>query len=205
MELQGWNLVETELTVNAHVNRNRRVRWYEIPQTDKVSIRFPLQIGLTSEVLDQEPNDTVETAQEVTLPMVVNGRIDKPDDRDVFRFEGRGTLVAEVLGRRAGSPIDSSLSLTDSTGKELGFNDDYWDKTQSLITHHADSRLTAALSGKPPFYLHLSDALWRRGFHLPALHQASRARFRCAGGAVVHYRPARIDGADHGARHEGPV
>ncbi|MFC1596592.1 PPC domain-containing protein [Planctomycetota bacterium] len=158
IELQGWNLVETKLKVNAHVNRNRRVRWYSVPQTDKVSIRFPLQIGLTSEVLDQEPNDTVETAQEVTLPMVVNGRIDKPDDRDVFRFEGRGTLVAEVLGRRAGSPIDSSLSLTDSTGKELGFNDDYWDKTQSLITHHADSRLTAALSGKAPFYLHLSDA-----------------------------------------------
>ncbi|NQT11601.1 MAG: peptidase [Planctomycetes bacterium] len=164
IELQGWNLVETNLKVNALVNRNRRVRWHSVPQTDKVTIRFPLQIGLTSEVLDQEPNDTVETAQEVTVPMVVNGRIDKPDDRDVFRFEGRGTLVAEVLGRRAGSPIDSSLTLTDSTGKEIGFNDDYWDKTQALITHHADSRLTAPLTGKSPFYLHMSDAQ-RNGGH----------------------------------------
>ncbi len=164
IELQGWNRVETNLKGNALVTRNRRVRWHSVPQTDKVTIRFPLQIGLTSEVLDQEPNDSVETAQEVTVPMVVNGRIDKPDDRDVFRFEGRGTLVAEVLGRRAGSPIDSSLTLTDSTGKEIGFNDDYWDKTQSLITHHADSRLTAPLTGKSPFYLHMSDAQ-RKGGH----------------------------------------
>jgi len=158
VELQGWNLVDTHLSVRAVLNRNRPVRWYSIPQNDKVSIRFPLRIDLTSEVLDQEPNDTEETAQEVTLPIIVNGRIDKPDDRDVFKFDGYGTLVAEVLGRRAGSPIDSALSLVDSTGKEIGFNDDFWDKAQPLITHHADSRMSVVLSGKSPFYLHLTDS-----------------------------------------------
>ena len=163
VELQGWNLVDTQLNVRAIMNRNRPVRWYSIPQTDKVSIRFPLRIDMTSEVLDQEPNDGPETAQEVTLPIIVNGRIDKPDDRDVFRFDASGRLVAEVYARRAGSPLDSALTLIDSNGKVVGFDDDFWDKSQPLITHHADSRLTVAVPGTGPFCLHLSDSQRKGG------------------------------------------
>ena len=87
VELQGWNLVETQLKVRAITNRNRPVRWYSVPQTDKVSVRFPLRIDMTTEILDQEPNDRPETAQAVELPVIVNGRIDRPDDKDVFRFD----------------------------------------------------------------------------------------------------------------------
>lgn len=163
VELQGWNLTQTKLDVRAVVNRNRPVRWYSIPQTDKVSIDFPLRLDMTSEVLDQEPNNDRETAQEVTLPIIVNGRIDKPDDVDLFRFNAHGTLVAEVLARRAGSPVDSALTLVDAEGKEIGFNDDYEDKAQPLITHHADSRLVVTLSGKSPFTLRLSDAQRKGG------------------------------------------
>jgi hypothetical protein len=163
VELQGWNLVETRLDVRAVVNRNRPVRWYSIPQTDEVSIRFPLQIDLANEVLDREPNDSRETAQEVTLPIIVNGRIDRPDDRDVFRFDGHGKLVAEVFARRGGSPLDSALTLVDAAGKEIGFNDDFVDKAYPLITHHADSRLAVSLPGTGPYYLHLTDAQRKGG------------------------------------------
>ena len=158
VELQGWNLVETKLSVRAIVDRNRPLRWFSVPQTDKVSIKFPLRIDLTSEVLDEEPNDTRETAQDVTMPVIVNGRIDRPDDKDLFRFDGRGKLVAEVYARRAGSPLDSSLTLVDADGKEGGFNDDFWDKSQPLITHHADSRLSIVLPGNGPYTLQLTDA-----------------------------------------------
>ena len=163
VELQGWNLVENQLSVHAIVNRNRPVRWYSIPQTDNVSVRFPLQIDMTSEILDQEPNDQPEAAQEVTLPIIVNGRIDKPDDQDVFRFDAYGKLVAEVFARRGGSPVDSALTLTDANGKEVGFNDDYEDKAQPLITHHADSRLSLTLPGTGPYCLDLSDAQRKGG------------------------------------------
>jgi hypothetical protein len=40
VELQGWNLVETQLNVRALLDRNRPVRWYDIPQNDKVTIAF---------------------------------------------------------------------------------------------------------------------------------------------------------------------
>ncbi len=158
VKLQGWNLAETDLNVRASFNRNRPIRWYSIPQSDRVDIRFPLRIDMTTEVLDQEPNNTVETAQELTMPTIVNGRIDKPDDCDVFRFDGHGTLAIEVFGRRGGSPLDSALTLTDSEGKEVGFNDDYKDEAEPLITHHADSLLAVDLRGKGPYYLQVTDA-----------------------------------------------
>jgi len=163
VELQGWNLAETQLNVHASFNRNRPIRWYSIPQNDKVDIRFPLRIDMLTEVLDQEPNDGPETAQEISMPCIINGRIGKADDRDVFKFDGYGVLEAEVFARRGGSPLDSALTLIDSDGKEIGFNDDYKDEAQPLITHHADSLLKAGLLGKGPFCLHLTDAQRKGG------------------------------------------
>ena len=40
--------------------------------------------------LEQEPNDTPETAQPITLPTVVCGRLDKPGDADWYTFTGQG-------------------------------------------------------------------------------------------------------------------
>jgi len=163
VELQGWNLVKTQLKVKARMDRKRAVRWYSIPQTDKVSIDFPLRIDMMSELLDQEPNDRPETAQEVKLPIIINGRIDKRDDKDVFRFEAQGRLVAEVFARRAGSPVDSAISVTDANGKEVAFADDFRDQAQPLITHHADSRLSAVLPGSGTYYLTLTDSQRKGG------------------------------------------
>jgi len=164
VELQGWNLVKSQLALKPRMDRRREIRWYSIPQTDKVTIDFPLRINMQAETLDQEPNDTAETAQAVKLPIIVNGRIDKPDDVDVFRFDGSGEFVAEVWARRAGSPLDSAVSVTDASGKEVAYNDDFRDKAQPLITHHADSRLSATLTGAGPHYVRLSDAQ-RKGGH----------------------------------------
>ena len=163
VELQGWNLVETQLKLKPRMDRKRDVRWFSIPQTDKVSIDFPLRIDMMTEILDQEPNDRPETAQQIKLPIVVNGRIDKPDDKDVFCFEAQGRLVAEVFARRAGSPVDSSLVVTDANGKVAAFADDFRDQAQPLITHHADSRLSAVLPGAGTYYLTLTDAQRKGG------------------------------------------
>ena len=78
---------------------------------------------------------------------MVNGRIGRPGDWDVFRFEGRAgdAVVAEVHARRLDSPLDSVLRLTDDGGRELTVNDDREDKGAGLTTHHADSKIEFAL------------------------------------------------------------
>jgi hypothetical protein len=97
--------------------------------TESVSNRVPFAADTLPECLEQEPNDSRESPQQVTLPIIVNGRIDAPGDWDVFRFEARAGQVvfAEVRARRLGSPLDSVLRLTDAAGKQLAINDDHED------------------------------------------------------------------------------
>jgi hypothetical protein len=94
------------------------------------------------------------------VPIIVNGRIARSGQADVFRFQGRAgdEVVAEVLARRLGSPLDSLLRLTDASGKVLALNDDYPDKECGLLTHLADSWLCAKLPADGTYYVCLSDA-----------------------------------------------
>lgn len=158
VELQGWNLSNTTIeTDKVSFRQFRPVRWYSVPQDDGVAVRFPLQMDLLREVLDQEPNNNPEAAQRVSTRTIINGRIDHPGDEDVFFISGGGRVVVEVQARRHGSPLDSLVILTDSKGKELAFNDDHEDKTQGLLTHHADSHLVAQVPASGG-YVRLSDA-----------------------------------------------
>ncbi len=158
VELQGWNLSRDSLNVQTQSRRSYRpVRWFSVPQGDDLEVSFPLQIDRLPEVFDQEPNNTTAESQDATTRMIINGRIDHPGDEDVFRIEGGGTLVAEVNARRYGSPLDSVLTVTDADGNELAFNDDYEDKSQALLTHHADSHLRTVLPGGGTYFLRLTD------------------------------------------------
>ena len=121
---------------------------------------MPFAVDTLPEVLEQEPNDSPAAAQAVTLPVIVNGRIEKPGDWDVFRFEGRAgdEVVAEVYARRLDSPLDSVLKLTDDAGNQLAFNDDHEDKGAGLDTHYADSWLRAKLPAAGTYYVHIGDS-----------------------------------------------
>ena len=52
----------------------------------------------------------------------------EPDDYDVFRFhaEAGQTLIFDVMATRAGSRLDSTLTILDERGAELDFIDDYY-------------------------------------------------------------------------------
>ena len=117
------------------------------------------------ECFAREPNHSAETAQAVTLPVIINGRISQPGEAEVFKFEGHAgqPIVAEVFARRLDSPLDSFLRLTDAAGKQLAFNDDFEDKGTGLNTHHADSYLTATLPADGTYFIHLTDTQGQGG------------------------------------------
>jgi len=125
----------------------------------------PFAVDILPECLEKEPNDSSQTAQPVTLPLIVNGRMDHPGDRDVFHFAGRAgeRIFAEVQARRLDSPLDSVLKVTDAAGKRLAFNDDHEDKSDGLKTHHADSLIDFSLPADGKYYLYLSDAQHESG------------------------------------------
>ena len=70
----------------------------------------------------------------VTVPVTINGRIERPGDIDSFRFKAaKGQrLVMEVLARRAESPMDPVLRLRDAEGSLIQENDDARDRDSRI-------------------------------------------------------------------------
>jgi hypothetical protein len=163
LELQGWNLPQAKLAESKHKSAGSYP--ISIRNGPWVSNLVPFVVDTLPERFEKEPNDQPKTAQRIKLPVIVNGRIDRPGDWDVFRLEGHAgeEIVAEVFARRLGSPLDSVLKLTDAGGRQLAFNDDFEDKGAGLITHQADSRIDYTFPAKGTYYLHLGDAQQKGG------------------------------------------
>ncbi len=113
VKLTGWNLPVNELTLDGK-DKEPGVVPVSVRKGELVSNSVPFAMDTLPECLEKEPNNEETGAQPLTLPIIVNGRIDQPDDWDVFRFEGRAgdEIVAEVHARRLDSPLDSVLKLT---------------------------------------------------------------------------------------------
>ena len=161
--VKGWNLPVHELSVDAGKKRPG-VLPVSVSRGTWVSNRMPFALDTLPECLEKEPNDA-KKARKVELPVIVNGRIARPGDWDVFRFTGRAgdEVVAEVLARRLESPLDSILKVTDAGGKQLAVNDDHEDKGAGLTTHHADSRLSVKLPKDGDYLIHLGDTQHKGG------------------------------------------
>ena len=149
VELAGWNLPARQTTVTSSTR----------------NIALPFAFDTLPEALEKEPNDIVKTAQQVKLPVIVNGRIGRAGDVDLFRFKGSkgDEIVAEITARRLGSPLDSMLRLVDAKGREIVANDDAEDRGAGLQTHHADSRIQVKLPAGGTYYLQVSDAQRKGG------------------------------------------
>jgi hypothetical protein len=158
IRMKGWNLQAAELALPA---RDAAPGTYPVAacKDGVCSNRVPLALDTLPECFEKEPNNDLAHAQKVTLPIIVNGRIDRPDDWDVFQFTGHEgqTVVAEVSARRLDSPLDSVLKLTDAAGKLLAFNDDHVDAEAGVNTHDADSYLMLKLPADGTYYVHLGD------------------------------------------------
>jgi hypothetical protein len=83
-------------------------------------------IDRVAPVAEKEPNDGFKQAQKVSLGQTIEGKIDRPQDVDVYRFEGKAgqTVVLEVFAGRLGTALDSFLTLHDQDGQTVEMNDD---------------------------------------------------------------------------------
>ncbi len=77
-------------------------------------------------VIEQEPNETPDTATKFTAPLACNGVIGTPGDVDEFRFPAKKgeTYDIRVFARSLRSPLDSVLTILNSGGGGLSGNDD---------------------------------------------------------------------------------
>jgi len=163
--VSGWNLTEKQLTLDTKPGDG----WLRLATSRSgatVSNAVPYAVGTLPETMETASNNTPKAAQAVQMPMIVNGRIEKPGDVDVFSVKGKAgdEIVLEVMARQLGSPLDSLVRLMDKSGKVLAWNDDFVVKQthlhvdkMGLVTHHADSYLKAKLPKDGTYYVQMSD------------------------------------------------
>ena len=108
---------------------------------------MPFALDTLPECFEKEPNNDPAHAQKVKLPVIINGRIDRPDDWDVFQFSGHGGRDDRRRGLSPGGSIPRwirVLKLTDAGGKLLACNDDHEDPEAG--TEHARCRFLSVAS-----------------------------------------------------------
>lgn len=105
------------------------VHWVRFFNSDGASGLRPFLVNQLAEVADSEPNDEPKKPQPIKLlPVIVNGRLDKPNDTDVFAVDLKKgqTLVASVEANQTlRSPMDAVLQIVSADGFVLAQNDDH--------------------------------------------------------------------------------
>jgi WD40 repeat protein len=122
--------------------------------TDHYRSRVAMRVAVSSlpESLEQEPNDTVEQAQPLTVPASVNGRLMNPrgdaPDVDLYRIDAEKgeQLVIETRAAMFGSPADTKIEVLDAKGEPvprllLQATKDSWLTLRSSDSNNAGIRL----------------------------------------------------------------
>lgn len=81
----------------------------------------PFAVAIEPEAAEKEPNEETSRATSVSLPATITGVIEKPGDRDRFRFAAkRGeTLVFDMTARAIGSPLIGQMRVEGPDGRSL--------------------------------------------------------------------------------------
>jgi hypothetical protein len=158
VKMKGLHLGDSELVLPPP-NAGEGVHQVAANKDGFFSNPVPFALDTLPEMFDKEPNNTIAQAQKAAMPVIINGRIDKEDDWDVFQISGNAgdSIVAEVHARRLDSPVDSVVKLTDANGQLVAFNDDREDLGAGINTHHADSYFMAKLPADGTYYVHIGD------------------------------------------------
>jgi hypothetical protein len=90
--------------------------------------------------VEQEPNDSAEKAQPLTLPTVVSGRFDKPGDADWYQFHLKAGQSVDFMlyCERLEMMGDPFLLVMDAKGNELASFDDHGINFNALAQFNRD-------------------------------------------------------------------
>jgi hypothetical protein len=102
--------------------------WLRLVNDEGTSAALPLLVGDLAEILEKEPNNSLEEAQEIPAGQgIANGVLQSSGDVDGFAVtvEAGQTLVASLdANNRLGSPFDAILQVATQDGFVLAENHD---------------------------------------------------------------------------------
>lgn len=136
----------------------------------KQEIRAATPLGLSNPFLfevsdlpsrrETEPNSALDQADEIPIPVAIDGRIGSKKDYDAFRFHARKgqRIVFQTEAFAFGSRLDAVLILTDDRGNVLARNDD---------ANAVDARIDYRFKEEGAAFIMIEDLLGRGGNDFP--------------------------------------
>jgi len=165
--------VKTRISVGPNVPVGLHDYRLRTPRGTHVGV---FHVGSLPRQSEREPNNDLNQAQPITLPVMIDGVVEA-DDYDVFRFhaESGQTLLFDVMATRAGSRLDSTITILDERGAELDFIDDYY--------IHKDPSLSFAVKKTGDYFVRVAAATEPIATLLDGTRYSS---YRLVAGAVPH-------------------
>ncbi|MSR52040.1 MAG: pre-peptidase [Gemmataceae bacterium] len=117
-----------KLSVTIAVDAVPGTYWLRLHDEQGASTLRPFSVGTLPDALEQEPNDDIDKAQVITTSSVVNGRLEKAGDVDLFTLKAKKgeTLVASLDAHGTfRSPMDAVLQVLSADGSVLEQNNDW--------------------------------------------------------------------------------
>ncbi len=128
LELVGWSLGDhSHGTLTIPQDALLGAGNFEIPVAGTVTNPVSVIVDDQPQVVESdEENNAADTAQMISLPAGISGRISDESDIDCFAFEAKkgDRFSFEVVARRYQSGLDSHLRILNSQGKQFALNDD---------------------------------------------------------------------------------
>ncbi|MDR0390882.1 MAG: PPC domain-containing protein [Planctomycetaceae bacterium] len=144
-QIDGWNLPFK--TTHLDIDQNKKgIQTKSVLGQKQLLYPINYVVDDLPELVELELNDGIESAQEIELPVAINGRIDSRSDVDYFSFNGKSgeIVIFDVMALSLNSPLDLCLEVLDASGNCIASNDDRAGSDGlniGLATHHADPYL----------------------------------------------------------------
>lgn len=103
------------------------VAWVRFFDSKSASQLVPILVSPVPVTQETEPNDQRHDANQIDLPALVAGRLQKSGDSDGYRIHvsgGRPLVVSATANQVLQSPMDAVLQITDLRGNVLAQSDD---------------------------------------------------------------------------------
>src|SRR5450631_3306438 len=117
IELSGFRQVHAQVSIASQAESGSHEFRLITPSGTALGI---FEAGVLLEFNEVEPNDSPASAQDISLPVMINGKADA-EDADYFRFHAKAgqTIAFDITAGRNGSPLDPVLALLDERGRQI--------------------------------------------------------------------------------------
>lgn len=114
--------MQVEMELATEMAPGPRIIYVESPRG--ASNRLLFRVTGWKSVVEREANDTLQEAQGVASPVVIEGRIARLTDVDFFRFQANAgeRLAFNAMAARSKAPGFVAITLLSSSGRELAHN-----------------------------------------------------------------------------------